>query len=167
MHMIGVPCKDHSAFVLRAAEWSDARLLWVWANESVTRNNSLNGAAITWSDHESWFAKKLSSPDCRIWIMQCEEEAVGQIRYERITEDTAEISFFIIARLRGKGFGSLLLRVSEPNAVAALSIKRLRAIVLVGNHASRRLFEKARFRLCDHTVLQGKECVVYERVIQT
>ena len=69
---------------IRLAEIHDALLLWKWANDPITRRNSFNSEPIPWNMHQNWYVKKLLSLDCRLWIMEFQKIAVGQIRYDRI-----------------------------------------------------------------------------------
>ncbi|MGH7931135.1 MAG: GNAT family N-acetyltransferase, partial [Candidatus Binatia bacterium] len=103
---------------VRLALVHDASLLWQWANDPVTRSNSFNTERISWEVHRSWYEKKLTSPDCRLWIMELENLPVGQIRYDRIKADTAQISFSVAPFVRSRGLGTLLLEMTPPMAVS-------------------------------------------------
>ena len=149
-------------FYLRAARESDPLLLWQWANDAAVRRNSFHGEAIDWPAHEKWCAEKFSSPDCRIWIMQVGALPVGQIRYQRISSDTAEISFSIARGFRGRQLGTRLLEASAERAALELGVGRLQGAVKLDNEASRRAFLKAGFegrREC----VEGEACWVFRR----
>jgi len=149
-------------FYLRSAREGDRLLLWQWANDASVRRNSFHGGFIDWQAHEKWCAEKFSSADCRVWIMHIGALPVGQIRYERISADTAEISFSIARGFRGRQLGTRLLEASAEKAARELGVGRLQGAVKLDNEASRRAFLKAGFegrREC----VEGEACWVFRR----
>jgi len=149
-------------FYLRPARESDQLLLWQWANDAAVRRNSFHGGTIDWQAHEEWCAAKFASADCRIWIMQVGALPVGQIRYQRISVDTAEISFSIARGFRGRQLGTRLLEASAERAARELGIGRLQGAVKLDNEASRRAFLKAGFQGWRESV-EGEVCWVFRR----
>jgi RimJ/RimL family protein N-acetyltransferase len=125
--------------------------------------NSFNSKAIPWDVHEGWYAKKLTSPDCRVWIMELGRMPIGQIRYERISADTAEISLSVAPLMRGRGLGTLLLNMTLPMAAGELRVKWVRGIALSGNKASQRAFVKASFTMTERQLIDNRECLVFQR----
>jgi UDP-2,4-diacetamido-2,4,6-trideoxy-beta-L-altropyranose hydrolase len=155
---------DHPADIrIRQAAVDDAALLWQWANEPGTRANSLNSKPISWDVHQDWYAQKLRSTDCRLWIMEHKELAIAQIRYDRISADEAQISLSVARQMRGKGVGSLLLKMTLPMAARELRVASMRAIALSENKASRRVFEKASFTIAERQLIDHRECLVLQR----
>lgn len=151
------------AYRLRPAAYHDAALVWEWAIDPVTRANSFNSETISWEVHQSWYAKKLASPDCRLWIIELEQIPVGQIRYDRISADKAQISFSVAPRVRGRGVGTLLLETTPPMAARELGVKWVEGIALSENQASQRAFAKARFMVAEHKCIAKRECVIFQR----
>jgi RimJ/RimL family protein N-acetyltransferase len=148
---------------IRLATIQDGSLLWEWANDSVTRRNSFSNEPITWDVHQSWYATKLASPDCRLWILDFQKKPVGQIRYDRISSDTAQISFSVAPVMRGRGFGTLLLQMTPPLAALELGVKWVRGVALKDNEASKRTFVKASFNVTGQQVFETRECLVFQR----
>jgi RimJ/RimL family protein N-acetyltransferase len=146
---------------IRLAVLRDACLLWEWANDPMTRRNSFNPEPISWDRHQDWFATKLTSPDCRLWIMELEKTPVGQIRYDRISADTAQISFSVAPFVRGRGLGTLLLEKTRPMAARELGVNWVRGIALSDNQASRRAFARARFTVIEHQRIGNREYVLF------
>ena len=149
-------------FHLRRAGESDRLLLWQWANDCTVRRNSFHSGTIDWQAHEQWCAEKFSSADCRVWILQAGALPVGQIRYQRISSDTAEISFSIARGFRGRQFGTRLLEASCEQAARELGVGRLQGAVKLDNEASRRAFLKAGFEGRRESV-QGEVCWIFRR----
>jgi RimJ/RimL family protein N-acetyltransferase len=155
---------DHPADIrIRHAAMADASLLWQWANDLVTRANSLNSEPIPWAVHQNWYAKKLASKDCRLWIMERGEFPVGQIRYDRISADGAEISLSVAPPMRGRGLGTLLLKMTLPLVACELGVNWVRGIALCENTASHRAFEKASFTVAERRLIDDRECLVFQR----
>ena len=148
---------------IRRAVMHDAPLVWQWANEPVTRANSFNNKPIPWEVHQSWYAQKLASPDCRLWIMERGELPIGQIRYDRIDADVAQISLSVAPQMRGKGIGTLLLKMTFPMAACDLRVKWVRGVALSENKASQRAFEKASFTMAERRLIDDCECLVFQR----
>ena len=149
------------AFCFRPAVIEDAMLLWEWANEFSTRQNSFNTAEIPWRQHLEWFRDKLASPNCRIWILECENSPAGQIRYERIGADTARISFSVAAGYRGRQLGTLLLRTTSRLAARELGVHEVQGATLIENLASQRAFLKAGFTIAGHKRIAERDCLIF------
>ena len=152
---------DRGAFRFRPAVIEDAMLLWEWANEFSTRQNSFTTAEIPWREHLEWFRDKLASQNCRIWILEWENLPVGQIRYEGIGADTARISFSVAAGYRGRQLGTLLLRTTSRLAARELGVHVVQGATLTENLASQRAFLKAGFTLAGHKRIAQRDCMIF------
>ncbi len=94
---------------LRRIRDDDTKLLFDWANDVETRENSFNTSPIPWSVHEKWFEDRMQCEGTRIYVAQDGQgNYVGQIRFERI-EDHAVVGFSIDKAFRGKGLGTAML----------------------------------------------------------
>jgi len=130
---------------LRLASMADAKILWEWATDPSVRANSFNPDEILWSNHLVWLQDHLESSDCRIWILVEDGRPVGQVRYDRVGT-RASIGLSVGADQRGRGFGTLLLKLSLPGACRALDVDELFGLVKIGNVASARAFVAAGFQ---------------------
>jgi UDP-2,4-diacetamido-2,4,6-trideoxy-beta-L-altropyranose hydrolase len=148
---------------LRPASEEDQLLLWQWANDPAVRRNSFNQEMISWEGHTAWFRRKFSSPECRIWIMQIGTLPVGQIRYERLDTNTAQISLSIARGFRGRSLGARLLEASAEWAACELGVCWLQGTVKTDNEASRRAFLKAGFECSEQATPNGAACWVFRR----
>jgi RimJ/RimL family protein N-acetyltransferase len=147
--------------VLRAARPEDAQLLWVWRNDPDVRRQSFSADEIPWEVHEAWFARKLASPDTRIWILEADGVPAGQIRVERTGSD-AKISFSVDRTMRRRGVGRRLLAMAGPVACRELGVRRLVGFVKAENTASQRAFEEAGFVRAGMETVQGTQSVRFE-----
>ena len=152
---------EQREITIRRALLADAGLLWQWANDRLTRTNSFNIEPISWEMHQNWLVEKLASLDCRLWIMELDKIAVGQIRYDRTSAQTAQISFSVAPSVRGRGLGTLLLEKTAPMAARELGVNCLFGIALSDNQASQRAFVKARFTATECRRVANRECVIF------
>jgi RimJ/RimL family protein N-acetyltransferase len=150
-------------YEVRRAHENDGFLLWLWANNTETRKNSFTPQSIAWWTHEQWYGRILKSPDCRIWILEHRHIPVGQIRYERLNAATAQISFSVAPRFRGKGMGARLLDLTMVMAGRELGVNYAQGVTFADNEASRRAFLRANFRPVEEKSINGRPCVVFRR----
>lgn len=145
---------------IRAALSSDARLLWEWRNEPLVRANSFTSEFVPWEVHQDWYARKLSSSETRIYILEDDQgNALGQIRFERQDRKVARIHLSVIPAVRGRGYGRALLSRTLPLARAELNVEQFEALVKVGNDPSLRLFQSAGFIIQDELTIAGFQAV--------
>ena len=131
---------------LRRARMNDAELLFAWANDPVTRQNSFSREPIAWENHMSWFEKKLADQNCLFLILEDkidnERVACGSIRYDLRSEKEALISYQIAPEQRGKGYGEAMIRLGEAEVKSVFGDIKLIAEVRLENEASKKCFEK-------------------------
>ncbi len=155
-------------FSLRKVTTDDAKTLFDWTNDPVTRQNSFQSKPVLWDEHVSWLQKKLHDKNCFFFILTDGKNDCGTIRLDCIeikkeeieTIDSASnstsesryglISFSIAPEQRGKGLGSKLLLLLEQKIIdqqknesylAVPRVKLLRGEVKKENIASRKCFE--------------------------
>ncbi len=138
----------------------DALLLWRWANDAETRQNSLNKRAIPLAEHDAWLARRLASPATLLWIFSDAGGPVGQVRCE-LDGGVAEVHISVAPERRGRGFGRAMLSRAVALAREVHGPRlRIRAAVLQGNARSQALF-----RACGFEAVGPAELTVGERVI--
>jgi UDP-2,4-diacetamido-2,4,6-trideoxy-beta-L-altropyranose hydrolase len=128
---------------VRKAAWSDARLLWVWANDPGTRAASLHSDTIPYPDHEEWLRARLADRSCLFLIGETGAGPVGQVRFDA-RDDGAEVSISVAPEHRGT-VGGLLLASALRRFSAWSPRADVIARVKVENEPSRRMFEQAGF----------------------
>jgi RimJ/RimL family protein N-acetyltransferase len=143
---------------IRAATVEDAELFWHWANDRSVREQSFNIEPINWESHLEWFNRRVASPTTRFYLLLEDDEPVGQIRYDRAAdEQSAEIGFSISKEHRGKGLGVEILRLTVRRALQDLDCRKITALVIEGNEASRKAFLRAGFQLEGSTEIKGRQ----------
>ena len=150
------------SLALREARMSDAELLWRWANDRETRQNSFSKAAIPYADHVAWLERRLASDATRIWIFSDAEVPVGQVRFD-ISDEVAEVGITVAPEQRGRGYAEAMLR----QAVARLCEERgervrPQAFVFAHNAASLRLFRACGFEEVATVRRDGEPVIVLE-----
>src|SRR5574341_2524281 len=104
---------------------------------------------------------KLRAEETRFWILESHSIPVGSIRYDKVADDTAEISYVVSPEHRGCGFGTMILRLSRELVCEALQVRYLRGVTFASNRASARAFKKSGFEYCSEEVIEGHLCRVY------
>lgn len=109
---------------LRHASFDDAHLLWLWANDPMTRAMSFHQADIPWNEHREW----LLTHDPMIG--EIHGQPVGTVRI-----DGNVISVTVAPEHRGHGYGMMLIRQAT-----ATSTGEVHAYIRHENQASIRSF---------------------------
>lgn len=144
---------------IRLADVGDIELLWLWRNDPIARQNSFDSNPIPWATHQRWYFQKLSSSHTKMYALEDNGKPVGQIRYERVNDTTAEIGDISVAtEERGKGYGKTILTKTIPIVTADLKVKNLTALVKEENIASKRMFLSSGFCLKGQVTKHGCVC---------
>jgi RimJ/RimL family protein N-acetyltransferase/ubiquinone/menaquinone biosynthesis C-methylase UbiE len=133
------------AVSLRPARGDDGDRLLKWRNEPAVRAASRSTQAITPAEHADWFARRLADPNTRIFIVEYEGEAAGQVRVDRLDSDRGEIHIALAAEVRGRGLAAEALRAAARLGTDELRLARIEANVRAGNEPSLRAFARAGF----------------------
>lgn len=153
---------DPSQLRVRPVEVSDAELLWHWANDPAVRANSFSSEEISFESHMVWFQGKITSPNSRIYVLELEGEPVGQVRYDRVNPNEAEIDISIAAEHRGHGLGTIALALTREIAREDLNVDQVVGIVKTANAASCVAFQKAGFAEEESRIVHGHQpCRVF------
>jgi ribosomal protein S18 acetylase RimI-like enzyme len=158
-----VPEADSGALVARPATLQDARLLWQWRNDPVTRAGSRSPQEVSWDDHLRWLTSSLARSDRLLLVVQDVAGPVGTVRWDLDgqAEGSAdgghewEVSITVAPHRRGRSLGRPLLRAaelalseaarSEAMRSSATAVSAYLAVVHVDNLASVRLFEASAY----------------------
>ncbi len=134
-------------FRLRTVTPEDAKMLFAWTNDPVTRQNSFQSKPVLWEEHVAWLQRKLEDENCFFFILTDGKRDYGTIRVDCITVESNDaddlkaddgqtdgasilgeekyglISFSIAPEQRGKGLGRKMLLLLE----STLKINRIEA----------------------------------------
>jgi spore coat polysaccharide biosynthesis protein SpsF len=131
---------------LRLAVASDVKLLFEWVNTpSSLKNKEKSSAPIEWSVHQNWFNKRLNNPNVRIWIIERNTQAIGQVRVE-YDNNKLLIDIFIDSLFRGNDYGFKALKLLIKQCQVIYPDVPLHAIIKNENYPSLNLFRRADFQ---------------------
>ena len=149
---------------VRSVTESDRELLYRWANDPDVRRNAFHTEAIAWAEHVAWFDNKIKSPDTRIYIVLDEQSnPVGQVRFDKTREGSAEVDISIESSSRGHGYGAQALRLCSTLAMKELATGHIIAKVRQDNTASIKAFERSGFKPQGHA--EGVVILRYEKPV--
>ena len=121
---------------LRPATMDDAKILFDWRNDPLTRQHSHNSGEVPWKSHLAWLQTSLANPARTLYIAESDGTAVGTVRADLLEGGEYELSWTVAPEARGKGFGKqMVLQFARE----MLSGKRLLAEVKRGNIASEKI----------------------------
>ncbi len=132
---------------VREVDFTDIEIIFEWANDPETRQNSHSTDAIEWAEHKKWFSESLRNSN-RCLLMCCLADSsvkVGLVRFD-IDNESASISYTIAPAMRKKGLAKVCLNYAiqcfkEQNA----AIARINAEIKSTNVASQKAMEGVGF----------------------
>jgi RimJ/RimL family protein N-acetyltransferase len=146
--------KRSSELSYRTVQYSDAELLFNWANDSSTRSNSLSSKKITWEEHMNWFNQKMNDPKTTMFLF-LKKETVGVLRLDKVNNNL-QISFSVNFKHRGKGVGNNMIRF----ILKKFSRSDFSAQVIENNLGSHRIFLRNNFMI-DYISSSGSKKVTH------
>jgi UDP-2,4-diacetamido-2,4,6-trideoxy-beta-L-altropyranose hydrolase len=152
--------KMENTISLRPAKPEDARLLFEWRNDPVTRQVSFSSDEIQWETHVVWFEKVLHNPSRKIYIGELMENKTpfGQVRFDFHSNESCEINIAVAPQWRGRGFGTILIREGINKIFQDFpGTRSILALIKPDNAASKKAFQKCGFQYVDtQTVKEGE-----------
>ncbi|MEA2108278.1 MAG: UDP-2,4-diacetamido-2,4,6-trideoxy-beta-L-altropyranose hydrolase [Pseudomonadota bacterium] len=131
---------------LRRAEESDCEKIHAWRNAEITRLFSFSGAEISLDAHQQWFHKSLADERRVLLIGEQNDQPVGVLRYDFISELKALVSVYLVPGYHGHGLGSSLIREGSSWIQSHYpACQTIQAEVLKENVAGRKVFLAAGF----------------------
>lgn len=129
---------------LRPARESDKDILFKWANDPLTRENSFNSTPIEYSNHCAWFERMMHNDSVLMYVLVLNGGLAGNVRLN-IEEENAEIGYSIAPTHRGKGLANKIIDLITKETIANPLINKLIAQVKESSIPSRLIFEKDGF----------------------
>lgn len=151
--------RGKKSVALRPATRQDSHRLWEWWNDPIVRASSFNKHYIPFEVHQVWLSKRLDDPATLILIIVLEGLEIGYVRFT-IKGQEAEISVALERAYRGRGYGSAAIHLACRQLLHELGLRQIRALIKAGNSTSIAAFERAGFKHCGTTVVEGVETVI-------
>lgn len=139
---------------LRPATISDAEMLFRWVNQPDSLAGKRHTAvAIPWDTHVAWLTGQLENPAGRLWVIEKDGTAVGQVRLSPDRSGRRLIDIYVVGPARRGGLAAAALRLALQQATVFWPLQPVYAEVLAENQPSHRLFRHLGFsRLADDGV---------------
>ena len=138
---------------------ADARLLWEWANDPVTRTVSFTSDAIPWETHWAWLKQKLADGRVHYFIAVAEHgDPVAQVRFE-VEGERAVVSVSVAPGERRKGYGVEALRLGAAELRRATAVRAVDAYIKPGNSASEKAFHAAGYVRQPDCIVNGMPAI--------
>lgn len=145
-------------FLFRDAQKSDSATLLNWRNEPSTRSASFSSALVSASEHDAWFSEKLSSNLTDLWVVELDDQPVGQVRFDfEPSNDEATISISLAPECRGKRWSTAIIETACRKVFLSDDVEIINALIKSENTASIRAFTKAGFVNQDQIAIHGSE----------
>jgi RimJ/RimL family protein N-acetyltransferase len=131
---------------LRPASEDDAALLREWRNDPVTRTASRNTAEVGTEEHATWLTAVLADPARLLLICELGGEPAGQVRFDRLGEQSYEISISLAPAARGQGLSPSFISLAVEQLRESHRDAEVEAHVREENPGSLAAFRRAGFR---------------------
>src|SRR5262245_19614326 len=90
--------------LLRPATRSDAARLFEMVNLPDSLAQKLHTTApVDWNTHLAWVDRRLSDPGTMLFMIECDEHVVGQVRLQQAADGAPEIDIYVAEPHRGTG----------------------------------------------------------------
>jgi RimJ/RimL family protein N-acetyltransferase len=146
---------------IRDATINDAKILFEWANDPNTRQNSFIPETIEWNQHISWLKKKLIDPLSKIYIFYYHHTQIATVRFD--TNKNTIIGITVAPGHRGLGLGAEILKIAT-NYFWINSNNEIFAYIKKDNIASQHIFEKAGFRFFKEDMENRIDCIILKAI---
>lgn len=149
----------------RKAEAGDVLLYFDWANDEEVRKQSFQSGKITLEEHKKWFLNKIEDENCLLLLFENEnQEAIGQVRFQKEDEKGFVIGISVANAFRNKGYASQLLNDAAAYFFRLFPFQRIYAYIKTNNTGSIRSFEKAGFVFTKQLLIGDNESVLYTKL---
>ena len=144
---------------LRNAEINDSKMLFNWANDTEVRKMAFSSEVIIWESHDKWYRSKLEDPNSRIYIITDEHNSpIGQIRFDIISDNEAEVDVHTKTGLRGKGIGTIIINLGTDRLFEETNVSSVQAVIKQENIKSIKAFSKAGYKKIGEETIKDFVC---------
>lgn len=142
---------------IRKANINDLDLYFEWANDDVTRANSLNPEKIKFDDHVRWFTNKIKDKNSFLYIMSSNDGYIGQIRFELKDDNKYHVDHSTAPQMRGKGFAKKMLELAILQLKSEIKSGELLATIEENNLPSLKTYVGYGFKEIGEVIINNKK----------
>ena len=146
---------------LRSTIFDDQLLYFEWANDPAVRNFAIRIGSIPIKGHIEWFIKKMESKNTFMYVLEYQNQPVGQIRFD-LVNGNYEIDYSIAKYLRGQGLGRKIVEMGINSFNKISPNSKYRALVSSENFASIKIFKDLGFVQQEMLVMSNREFLVFK-----
>lgn len=131
----------------RKANFDDAGFILEWRNDERIRLKALSKDIIAMKDHMRWFVEILTSKREFLFIAEINNNPIGVLRFDMLSDDVAEVNFYLNPEKIGQGLGKKVL--SDGVLLAKENFPKLSKIIakiIPDNSVSIKVFEAVGFQ---------------------
>lgn len=139
---------------------ADKELIYEWANDADTRQNSFQTAEISFEEHSNWFDAKLKDERASYFIVEHEGEAAAFVRFDKKETETV-IGINLAKQFRGRGLAADCLKGSC-KCYFEKHDSTVFAYIKESNPASIKSFEKAGFKFVSPIIINNFNAFKYK-----
>jgi RimJ/RimL family protein N-acetyltransferase len=120
-----------------------------WINEPRITEPFLFSREVTEQSHADWFTQLQGDPSQCLFAVVFDGTHIGNLGFKSVdrSQRTAEFWIYLDPAVHGQGLGTQAVRAAISLALEKLRLSRLYLYVSRDNHAARRIYEKAGFRV--------------------
>ncbi len=137
------------AVSLRLATMDDRDMIFRWRNDPFIVAHGSFLREIEWEDHKKWFQETVLGSSRKMFIVLHEDNPIGQVRFDRQSQDEAVLSVYLLQPFIGRGWGVMAIRMGCAATFGAWDVDRIIACVRHDNLSGRSAFLKAGFQETD------------------
>jgi RimJ/RimL family protein N-acetyltransferase len=138
---------------------SDAKLLFEWANNPVTRQASFHSDPIELEDHVNWLKNTINSVERKIYLISVLATPVAIVRFDK--NEKTVIGITVSPEYRGKGLAADIIQYGCQRYVYENREEEIYAYIKIENTASLKAFEKAGFVYSDEGMCNDQPCKIF------
>ena len=131
---------------LRPAVLEDAERVYRWRNDPFILVRGSSQRPVLWDEHLEWFEETIHGSLRKMFIVLLDEEPIGQVRFNRLSDTECVISVYILEKFTGRGHGLETICRGCGEIFRLWNVEKIVACVRTGNNASYSAFLKAGFK---------------------
>lgn len=130
---------------LRQAVPEDAEMVFKWRNDPFIIARGSSQRTVCWDEHQKWFSETVRGNSRKMFIIQKDDMAIGQIRFDRVDQKTCIVSVYLLEEFTHKGYGRQAIRYGCLEISRVWDVQEIIACVRQDNPVARAAFIKAGF----------------------